>query len=784
MPPVVVRFRVDGSSPAPASSASFPEIISTIRMNLTRRELLRFFGSAAALSAAGCDIPWWTRDEVIEVDSWHKSVCRFCGSGCETMVGLNQGRVVKVEGLQEGWNRGRLCIKGLMNRDILYVADRAVEPMIRSGGRLVPATWDDALDAAAEGFRSAIEAGGSDAVAFYGSGQLFTQESYTANKLFKAGIGTNNVDGNPRLCMASAAFGYKSVFGADEPSGCYADIGEATLFFVIGANMAECHPVVWEQVMDRKRVRPETRIIAVDPRRTPTTRQADMHLQIRPGTDVSLLNAMCHELIHSGLVDRDFVDQHVGFRRGDAASAPLGFDELTAFLEDYAPEQVSDRCGLSAAEIREAARWFGVADAALSFWTMGLNQQTHGVAANRMTMALHLLTGQIGRPGAGPFSLTGQPNAGGGVRDTGALAHALPAGRSVADPEHRAQMERLWGVPQGRISPEPGLSAVPLFEAMRDGRVQAALVMATNPARSLPNAERHRTAMEDCFLVVSDSIYPTDTAERADVFLPAAMWAEKEGVFSNSERRYHLVEKLVEPPGEARGDLEILVGLADRLGYGEVIGARTPEAIWNEWRQISSGSVYDFSGITYERLRTEPGILWPCPTEDHPGTCIRYVPGEDPLAEGNGRVDFYGRPDGRALVYLSEQGPFREPTDEEYPFVLTTGRRLEHWHTSTITGRVPELASIATDYLEIHPTDAEALGIESGEPVTITSRRGAVTLQALASERVRPGLVFALMHPLRALVNSTTIDELDPISGQPEYKLCAVRVEPLASISA
>jgi nitrate reductase NapA len=747
-------------------------------MSLTRRELVRLMSAsaaAAALGPTGC--LKWTRDDAIAVDSWHKSVCRFCGSGCETMVGISSGKVVKVEGHQAGWNRGRLCIKGIMNREILYVSDRAQHPMIRSNGRLVRASWDDALDAATRGFREAIAAGGPDAVAFYGSGQLFTEESYTANKLFKAGIGTNNVDGNPRLCMASAAFGYKSVFGADEPMGCYDDIDHASLFFVIGANMAECHPVVWERVMDRKRTARDTWIIVVDPRRTPTAQRADMHLQIRPGTDVALLNAMCHELVHAGLIDRDFVGQHVTFRNEGSSSAALRFDDFVRFLDDYAPEKVATLCGLGPAQIRDAARRFGTAKGALSFWTMGLNQQSHGVAANRMMNALHLITGQAGKPGTGAFSLTGQPNAGGGVRDTGALAHALPAGRSVTDPEHRAQMEKLWGVPAGRISAKPGLAAVRLFQAMDTGAVRAALVMATNPARSLPNADRYRAAMEKCFLVVADSIYPTDTAELADVFLPAAMWVEKGGVFSNSERRYHLVEELVDPPGEARSDLDILVGLADRLGHGDLIRARTPADVWDEWREISKGSTYDFSGMTYERLRREPGLLWPCPTEEHPGTCRRYVPGEDPLASGSERVDFYGRPDRRAIVFLSRQGPFREAPSAEYPFTLTTGRRLEHWHTGTITGRVPELASIATDYLELHPADAQRLGVEADDVVRVSSRRGSVVLAARPSDRVQPGVVFGTFHSLRRLVNSTTIDAVDPISEQPEYKLCAVRVE-------
>ncbi|WP_343211075.1 molybdopterin oxidoreductase family protein [Archangium violaceum] len=577
--------------------------------------------------------------------------------------------------------------------------------------------------------------------------------------------------------MASAAFGSKSVFGADEPSGRYDDIEHATRFFVIGANMAECHPVVWERVRDRLRTAPQTRVIVVDPRRTPTARDATLHLQIRPGTDVALLNAMTYELLRTGLVDPAFINDFVTFRKGTADSPPLTLEDFQKLLEDYAPEKMANLCGLSTAEIREAARLFGISQAAMSFWTMGLNQQTHGVAANRMMMALHLLTGQIGRPGTGPFSLTGQTNAGGGVRDTGSLSHALPAGRLVSKEKDRHEMEKLWGLPEGRISPNPGLSAVPLFEAMREGKVRAALVMATNPARSLPNADRYRVGMEKAFLVVSDSIFPTDTAQYADVFLPAAMWAEKEGVLSQSERRYHLVEKLVEPPGEARSDLDILVALGERLGHGELLKARTPEAVWDEWRMISADTPYDFRGMTYARLKELPGLTWPCPTEQHPGTCHRYVPGEDPLAKKEGRIDFYARPDGRAIVYLSEQGPFRESLTSDYPMTLTTGRRLEHWHTATLTGRIPQLQGIDIDYLEIHPGDAAVMGVKEGDMVQVTSARGSVRLKALPSMRVRPGVVFALMHSMEHLVNAATSDYQDPTSAQPEYKLAAVGVE-------
>lgn len=755
---------------------------------LTRRELLRWMGASAAGtvitgSLAGCEgaEALWERQPVVRVDTWHKGVCRFCGTGCGIQIGVRDGMVVDVEGDDLAHNRGRLCIKGIVNRDILYVQDRLLHPMIRENGELRQASWEEAMSLVAERFRESIEERGPDSVAYYGSGQLATQESYTANKLFKAGIGTNNVDGNPRLCMASAAVGYTSVFGKDEPLGCYEDIDHASCFFITGANMAACHPILWERVLDRKRSRPETIIIVVDPRRTRTAAEADLHLAINAGTDVTLYNGMLRELIEQEFVDREMVEEYLTFSRGTEVipleDTPPDFEELVRHLDPYTPERVAERCGISAGDVREAAYLFGSAEATLSLWTMGLNQQAQGTASNRLMMALHLLTGQIGRPGATPFSLTGQPNAGGGVRDTGSLAHALPAGRAVANEQDRREMEEHWGVPEGRISPTPGYPAVALFGAMAAGDVRCCLVMGTNPAQSLPNIDLHREGMERAFLVVADAFHPTETTQYADVLLPAAMWAEKDGIYSQSERRYHHTPKTVEPLGEARSDLEILVDFADRLGHGSLLTARTPPEVWDEWRQISAGTTYDFSGMTYERLREERGILWPCPAEDHPGTCRRYLPEEDPLAEGTRRFDFYGRPDGRAVIWLHDQLEPEEPLSEAYPLNLNTGRVLEHWHTMTITGRVEALQDIVPDFLQIHPQDARRLGISEGDPVRVRSVRGEADFVAQLTTVVRPGNVFATFHSAEHLANRATNDALDPLSRQPDYKRAAVAVE-------
>jgi nitrate reductase (cytochrome) len=763
----------NGMSPDKASDTFF---------GLTRREFMRLASLSAAgvitgSVAAGCG-ELWERQPVIDVDSWHQGVCRFCGTGCGIQIGMADGRVVDVKGDPDAHNRGRLCIKGILNREILYVEDRLLHPMIRKNGELERASWDEAMDLIASRFNNAIETNGPDSVAYYGSGQLFTEESYSANKLFKAGIGTNNVDGNPRLCMASAAVGYTSVFGKDEPMGCYEDTDHADCIFITGSNMADCHPIVWERVLDRKRSNPDTFIIVADPRRTNTAKRADLFLQIKPGTDVALYNSMIYEFYRRGMIDQEMIDGHLSFRSGDET---ITEDQFRANLENYRPERAAAICGISAEQIREAAYRFGSSGASMSFWTMGLNQQIQGTASNRLMMAMHLLTGQIGRPGATPFSLTGQPNAGGGVRDTGALAHALPNGRAVANPDHRREMEELWGVPEGSISPNMGHHAMSLFQAMNRGEVDCVLIMSTNPIHSLPNILPYREAMEKSFVVVADAFHPTETTKYADVVLPAAMWVEKSGVFSQSERRYHYVPKLVEARGEARSDFDIIIDLADRLGHSDLFPNRTQADIWEEWRHISEHSDYNFKGITYERLKNQPGILWPCPDEDHPGTCRRYVPGEDPLVRNHERrLDFYGRPDGRALIYLHEQGEPYEDADDEFPLILTTGRVLEHWHTETVTRRVPDLQSVRTDFLEVHPADAAACGLEEGDPVRVSSRRGHADFVTRITGDIREGLVFATFHSAKHLINKVTSDAVDPFSRQPDYKRCAVSISRVA----
>ena len=750
--------------------------------DITRREVLvtlGILGGAVAAGAAG----WGLLEGMVAlrqpVESWHKSVCRFCGTGCGVLVGMKDGHVVDVRGDELAHNKGVICVKGSMLPELTRIPGRLTSPKIRKNGTLVDASWDEAMGLVTSKFSDAIRDYGPDSVAFYGSGQLFTEESYTANKLFKAGIRTNNVDGNPRLCMASAASGYVQTYGKDEPPGSYEDADHADCFFIFGANPYECHPPIFERIRQRKRLHPETVIICVDPRRTMTTLHSDIHLAVVPGTDLLLLNSMANVICEEGLENQEFIQKHVRFSDGNK---DCDFAKFREFLKAYAPEKVEQELGVSSRDIRRVAFLFARSAATMSLWTMGVNQRTQGTFLNNMLNGLHLITGQFGRPGATPFSLTGQPNACGGVRDTGALAHALPNGRLVANPEHRAEMEKLWKVPAGTISPRVGLDALNLFRAMEQGSVKVALIMCTNPATTLPSAARYQAAMEKCFTVVVDAVEDSETQRRAQVVLPAALWIEKEGVTGQGERRYQLTEKLLTPPAQARSDLQILVDLADRLGHADLITARSPEAVWDEWRNMSASSLYNFQGITYARLQKERGLQWPCPTPEHPGTARRYVEGDDPFVPKGSGIEFYGNHDKKAVVYLRPYVPSPEKTSTDYPMYLTTGRILEQFHTGTLTGRIQELHDAAgSAKIQINPQDAFVLRIQDGDPVEVKSKYGSVRGEAVLTEMSRRGVVFASFYDARLLINFAVADNYDPASKEPEFKVTAVSVRKVAT---
>jgi len=757
-------------------------------MNHSRREFLKYSAAAAAFAALGSPRPLFAAaPDAKQVEKWVKGVCRYCGTGCGVMVGVTGGKAVMVKGDPNNHNEGFLCLKGALLAPVIYAKDRLTQPQIRKNGKkseLTPVSWDEALDFTASKFKAAIAATGPESVGYYGSGQALTEESYLANKIFKAGLRTNNVDGNPRLCMASAVGGYTGTFGKDEPCGSYADIDAASCFFIIGSNTSECHPVLFKRIARRKQEDKTVKIIVADPRITNTARIADMHLAIKPGSDLALLNGMAYVIVKEELDDNRFHSKYTVFKgMQDGKPVEKSFDDYKAFLEDYTPEKVAPLTGLEPKQIIEAAHIFANSPTTMSMWCMGLNQRKWGVFANQLVHNLHLITGKIGRPGSTPFSLTGQPNACGGVRDTGTLSHLLPAGRLVAVPEHRAAVEKFWGVPEGTINPNPGLHAVAMFEALAAGKLKALLVLCTNPAQTLPNLHKYTPglAREDTFLACIEAFGDAETLKYADVVFPAAFWCEREGVYGCTERRYALIEQAVEPPKDARASVNILVDLAKRIGVDEkLIAFKNSADVWDEWRRMSAGTPYNFMGITRERLRKASGVLWPCPTEDSPGTHIRYVRGEDPIvpADNPDPYLFYGNPDKKAYIWLRPHKGAAEEPDADYPFALTTGRVIDQWHTATMTGKVPELHNAFPNaYVELNDADAKTLGIANGDMVNLTSRRGAMDLPARVGEVCRPGLVFVPFFDNKKLINELTSDAVDDLSKEPEFKICAVKVK-------
>ena len=694
--------------------------------------------------------------------AWNKSVCPYCGVGCGVFVGSKEGRVLKVRGdPNHPANFGLLCGKGATLPQMVHTAYRLAYPLVRATreAEFQRASWEDAIGRIATQWRRIIKDHGPDAVAFYVSGQLLTEDYYVVNKLAKGFLGTNNVDSNSRLCMASAVSGYVTSLGADAPPGCYADIELADGFLLIGTNTAACHPVTFERIRRRKLQAPgRVKIIVVDPRKTRTADIADVYLAIRPGTDVALLNAMLHVLLREELIDARFIQRHTS-----------GWEQLRAVIERSPPEHAAEVCGVSADEIRRAARLFGAARAAMSFWSMGLNQSTHGTAKNNGVINLHLATGQIGRPGAGPFSLTGQPNAMGG-RETGGLAHLLPGHRFVVKAHDRRAVEALWSLPEGRINPEPGLTAVELFKALAEGRVKSVWILCTNPMVSMPNLSLARRALAQAELVIVNDIYhPTETTQLADLLLPAAQWSERDGTVTNSERAISYLEQAVEPPGEALPDWQILCRFAQAMGLGRAFAFRTAEEVYEEYKGLTRGQDLDVGGVTYERLR-RGSLQWPCPTLGHRSTMRRYTDG------------IFAHPDGKARFLSHPYEAPAEPPDEQFPFILTTGRVRDQWHTMTRTGKIPVLMKKEPEpFMELHPADAARLGIGEGEWVRARSRRGQATAPCRLTHAITPGTCFMPFHwgSLRgeAVVNQATIEAFDPLSKQPELKFCAVRIE-------
>ncbi|MEH0529251.1 molybdopterin-dependent oxidoreductase [Streptomyces stelliscabiei] len=707
-----------------------------------------------------------------------RTVCSYCGVGCGMLLDVGMGAdgrrtVLKASGdKSHPANFGRLCTKGATTADMLAAPGRLTTALVRDdrGEEPVPAPVSDAITATARRLRAIIDEHGPDAFAFYVSGQMSLEAQYLANKLAKGFIRTNQIESNSRLCMASAGTGYKLSLGADGPPGSYEDLDRADVFLVIGSNMADCHPILFLRMMDR--VKAGAKLIVVDPRRTATAEKADLFLRIRPGTDLALLNGLLHLLHADGHTDPDFIAAHTE-----------GWEAMPGFLADYAPDAVAAITGIPADDIREAARLIGEAAEWTSCWTMGLNQSTHGTWNTNALVNLHLATGAICRPGSGPFSLTGQPNAMGG-REMGYMGPGLPGQRSVLVDEERAFVEELWELaPDSLRADGVGKGTVEMFRKMADGEIKACWIICTNPVASVAN---RRTVIEGLeaaeFVVTQDVFADTETNAYADVVLPGALWTESEGVLVNSERNLTLAAPAADPPGEAMADWRIIAAVAREMGFEKGFSYDTAEQVFEEIRRAWNPKTgWDLRGVSYERLRSG-SVQWPAATEDGPArNPIRYAG-----AGADGGL-LFPTPSGRAVFHARPHLPAAEMPDDDYPFVLNTGRLQHQWHTLTKTGRVAKLNKLNPGpFVEVHPQDADALGLRDGDSVEVASRRGRAVLPAVVSDRVMPGCVFAPFHWNDLFgeylsINAVTSDAVDPLSFQPELKVCAVSLAKVAA---
>jgi len=747
---------------------------------------------------------------------WKKAPCRYCGTGCGVKVGIKDGRAVAVRGDEANpVNRGMLCVKGYHLPAMLYGEDRLQYPMLRdeNGSGWSRISWDEAIGLIASRFQEALDADGPESVAFYGSGQWGVHDGYAVTKWFRGGLRSNNVEPNARLCMASAVMGFMTQFQSDEPMGCYEDLEEGDDFVLWGNNMAEMHPVLFSRILANKRSNPGVRIIDIGTRRTPTTDYSDMYVEFKPNTDLALANGILHLLVERGQIDGAFIDENVVFKRGiedlsqigygswgpdglstnpDAEPAPhyrfrdQGRDsslaELQRFLRDYTPERVAEICGIPQQQVYALADIYAdQGRGTVSLWCMGVNQHVRGTWMNNLITDLHLITGKISRPGANPFSLTGQPSACGTAREVGTLANRLPADMVVNNPEHRAKAEEIWGLPEGTIPARPGLHTMDMFRALIRGDVKVMWIQTTNPWVSIPNLGRiERTPGDGKFIIASD-IYPTPTTEHADLVLPSAGWIEREGVFGNTERRTQHWEKMLDPPGEAMEDAWQVVQVAKRMGMEHLFP--WPEDDWHEpmfeeYRSFGLGIGKDLA--SYQQLRETRGMLWP--VVDGQETRYRYAAGYDPYVQKSRGVHFY-KAKGygeRAAFWLRPYHPAAESPNDEYPFWLCTGRVLEHWHTGSMTRRVKQLHQAVTEsYVEINRADASEMSIKSGDTVRVVSRRGSLELQAKVDGRGKPprGSAFIPFFDESLLTNVLTVDAMDNISKEPDFKKCAVRIE-------
>ncbi len=697
-------------------------------------------------------------------DRWVDSTCGYCSVGCGMQLGVKDGRVVSVRGNPDHpVNQGKLCPKGLAEHYAIAAEGRARYPLLRKNGVLARVGWEEAIDTMVERFRAVQTKYGPESLGVISTGQLVTEEFYALGKLVQLGIGTRNYDGNTTLCMSTAVAGYKRSFGSDGPPGTYEDLEHADVILLIGANIAENHPILCTRIEANK----SKTLIVVDPRVTKTAMMADLYLPVKPRSDLALLNAMLRIVIDEGLYDKDFVASHTS-----------GFEELRTSLDSYTLEDASRITGLEPALIRKTAILYASAKAAFIGWTMGVNHSTKGTETVNAINNLALLTGNIGRIGTSPFSITGQCNAM-GTREAG-FTSGIPGYRKFESEDDRNEIARLWNLPVERIPTQRGLAYPDIVEGAVASRIRALWILGTNPLVSFPNVDVLKHALGNLdFLVVQDGFHPTPTTELADLVLPAAIWGEKEGTYTNSERRVSKVNAAVEPPGEARTDFDIFLAVAECLGCRAELfpGWNGPRDAFDEWRRVSAGRLCDYSGMTYALLEESGGIQWPYPQETK----------SDPSASRRLYSDgIFETKDGRARLLPTRWEPFPEQPSSEFPLILNTGRTVEHWHTRTKTGAISILQRLSPRaWLEMNPKDADQLHLQAHDRVEVISARGRVSkVELRITEIVSPGQVFLPFHFAETNANQITQSAFDPISREPNYKQCAVRVERSSSNSA
>ncbi|MBV7483584.1 nitrate reductase catalytic subunit NapA [Bordetella sp. BOR01] len=844
-------------------------------MSLNRREFIKTNAVAAAAATAGMALPAaalaQAGSQPLQV-RWDKAPCRFCGTGCSVLVGVQNGRVVATQGDPEApVNRGLNCIKGYFLSKIMYGADRMTQPMLRKkngaydkNGEFTPVSWDEALDTMEQKWKQALATGGPDAIAMFGSGQWTIWEGYAAAKLYKAGFRSNNLDPNARHCMASAVVGFMRTFGIDEPMGCYDDIEHADAFVLWGSNMAEMHPILWSRITDRRLTHPGSEVHVLSTFEHRSFELADNGMIFEPQTDLAILNYLCNYLIQNGRVNQEFIEQHVNFKTGatnigyglrpndpreqsatangypgadgtpkgdPGASTPSTFEEFAQFVSTYTLEYTAKLSRVPAEKLQRMAELYADPDKKIvSFWTMGFNQHTRGTWVNNMIYNVHLLTGKISQPGCGPFSLTGQPSACGTAREVGTFAHRLPADMVVGNPAHRKLAEQLWQLPDGTIPSKVGLHAVAQSRALKDGKLKCYWTSTTNNMQAGPNINDEiypGWRNPEAFVVVSDP-YPTVSALSADLILPTAMWVEKEGAYGNAERRTQFWRQQVKAPGESRSDLWQYMEFSRRFKVEEVwpaelldkkpeyrgktlydvlyangavnrypladvpavsqhafdgymndesqhFGFYVQKGLFEEYAQFGRGHAHDLADFDlYHRAR---GLRWP--VVDGKETLWRFREGYDPYVKQGEGIRFYGNKDGRANIFALPYQPPAEVPDQDYNLWMCTGRVLEHWHTGSMTRRVPELhRAVPEAVLFMHPDDAQERGLQRGMQCKIVSRRGEVLASVETRGRNKPprGLVYMPFFDEGRLINKLILDATCPLSKETDFKKCAVKV--------